>query len=316
MITISDSTFIQADMLDVINTLKAELAMSGIELMRDVKPNGDNIQVNCPFHKGGLERKPSFGINIHNGKCNCFACDWRGDITDMISELFGRHDMGKYGESWLIKHFNTFEVENRPVISFERGKPVQGKLEYVTEEELSSYRFYHPYMYKRGLTDKIIDLFDIGYDKNTTSITFPVRDIKGNTLFIARRSINSKHFNYPKGVDKPLYGIYELSKFNPTEVIVCESMLDALSCWVHGKYAVAMNGLGSELVYKQISELPVRKIILATDKDEAGMKARQTLRNKIKNKLIMEYDYNSYPQNAKDINDMSEDEFLKLKEIF
>lgn len=324
MIQFDNELIIQADALDVINILKSDLAHNGIERFNTIKLTGDNIQVNCPFHKGGKEHKPSFGINIHNGKCNCFACSWRGDLRDMISEIFGNNDMGKFGTNWLIKHFNTLEVENRPTISFDRRRAAESKLEYVSEEELDSYRYIHPYMYKRGLTDEIIELFDIGYDAKTECITFPVRDIKGNTLFIARRSVNSKYFNYPSGAEKPLYGLYELThsflnsgrRTGHNEIIICESMLDALSCWVYGSYAVAMNGVGSERVFREISMLPVRKIVLATDKDQAGQKAREILRKKITNKIIMEFDYRSYPEHAKDINDMSKEEFLKLRKIF
>ena len=186
-------------------------------------------------------------------------------------------------------------------------------------------------MYKRGLTDEIIELFDIGYDVSTKSITFPVKDINGNCLFIARRSVVSKFFNYPEGVEKPLYGLYELHTVSmeycgrtvegivvrngyPNEIIVCESMLDALSFWTVGKYAVALNGVESELQIKQLKELPCRKIILATDSDEKGMLAIQRIRKKIGNrKLITEY---IFPKGRKDANECTKEELMKLQEVF
>ena len=117
-----------------------------------------------------------------------------------------------------------------------------------SEEELDSYRYFHPYMYKRKLTDEIIELFDVGYDKDfvlkskTTGnemhlqcITFPVRDITGKTLFIARRCVNNKIFHYPEGVTKPLYGIYELYQLPefPKTVYVCESIIASLFIFVN-----------------------------------------------------------------------------------
>ena len=186
-------------------------------------------------------------------------------------------------------------------------------------------------MYKRRLTDEVIELFDIGYDKKLQSITFPVRDIQGNCLFIARRSVNTKFFNYPKGVEKPLYGLYEYHKLCTTrivggrcngkteflkrlnEVIVCESMLDALTAWVYGRFAVALNGLGNELQFQQLRDLPCRKLILATDNDEAGLKARVRIRKNVTNKLITEY---ILPKGKKDINELSEEEFNNLEEVF
>ena len=185
--------------------------------------------------------------------------------------------------------------------------------EYVSDEELDKYRYIHPYMYKRGLTDEVIEKFDIGYDKDTRCITFPVRDKSGGTLFIARRSVNSKYFNYPKEAEKPLYGLYELyqQRVFPSTVIVCESMLDALSFWTVKKYAVALNGLGNELQFKQLRELPCRELILCTDMDEAGLRARERLRNNIKNKIISEY---ILPKGRKDANECTKEELERLEQ--
>ena len=187
-------------------------------------------------------------------------------------------------------------------------------IKYVSEEELDSYRYTHKYLYERGMTDEIIETFDLGYDKNLRTITFPVRDINGNTLFIARRNIKFKRYQYPAGVEKPLYGLYEISRLEsaPDEIIVCEGMFDALTCWVYGKYAVALNGLGNDLQFKQLSRLSARKLILATDMDGAGLKARQRIRDNVKTKIITEYrcDINK----AKDINAMDKDYFLSLED--
>ena len=82
---------------------------------------------------------------------------------------------------------------------------------------------------------------------------------------------------------------------------------------MYGKYAVALNGLGNELQFKQLRNLPCRKLILATDNDEAGMKARKRIRANIKNKIITEY---ILPDGKKDINELSKEEFDRLEEVF
>ena len=188
---------------------------------------------------------------------------------------------------------------------------------FVSEEELDTYRYYHPYWTKRKITDKgLIELFDLGYDKDTGCITFPVRDINGNCLFVARRSVKFKYFNYPKGSEKPVYGLYELKQLTkqPDEIIITESMIDALTCWQYGKYAVALNGLGNERQFRELRNLPCRKLILATDADDAGITARKRIKKNVPNKIITEYVWNK--EDAKDINDMSKEMFLSLKEVF
>lgn len=153
----------------------------------------------------------------------------------MISRCFGVDDLGQYGNRWLKNSFLTgFNQERHININLDR-KLVRNdcRNKYVDEKELEQYRFYHPYMYERKMTDEVIDIFDIGYDSKTQSITFPVRDKNGNCLFIARRSTIYKLFNYPSDAEKPIYGIYELYKLKefPKEIYICESMIDALTLW-------------------------------------------------------------------------------------
>lgn len=321
---------ILTDTQDILIELRRQLYLSGINRFNKIVISGNNIQTNCPFHKEGQEKKPSFGINIHTGECHCFGCGWVGHITEMISNCFGKDDFGLFGTKWLVKNFISAAVESRPELDLEisRSKSIEHK-KYVEEAELEKYRYYHDYMYKRRLTNEIIELFDVGYDKDSNCITFPVRDINGNTLFVARRSVQTKFFNYPMNVEKPVYGLYELNlisrqEYNcidkhilysyPEEVIICESMIDALTCWVYGKYALALNGLGNDLQFKQLNSMPCRKFILATDMDEAGLKARKRIKERLNSKIVTEYvwDLNI----AKDINDMSKEYFLSLKEMF
>ena len=312
------------DTQDILIELRKQLELNGVKRFAKFIDSGKNIQTNCPFHKEGQERKPSFGINKQTGECHCFGCGWSGTLSEMISNCFGKDDFGVYGNKWLIRNFLSVAVESRPDIDvdfYRRKKITSETKKYISEQELDSYRYTHPYMYRRKLTDEIIDLFDIGYDKSTECITFPNRDINGNCLFIARRSVKTKFFNYPQDVEKPVYGLYEcnicaktIKNWFPNEIIICESMIDALTCWVYGRYAVALNGTGNENQFKTLRNMPNRKFILATDMDEAGLKARERIRQSLGNKLVTEYvwDINI----AKDINDMSKEYFESLKEVF
>ena len=312
------------DTQDILIELRKQLELNGVKRFAKFIDSGNNIQTNCPFHKEGQERKPSFGINKNTGECHCFGCGWSGTLSEMISNCFGKDDFGAYGNKWLIRNFLSVAVESRPDIDVDfcrRKKITSETKKYISEQELDSYRYTHPYMYKRKLTDEIIDLFDIGYDKNTECITFPNRDINGNCLFIARRSVKTKFFNYPQDVEKPVYGLYEcnicaktIKNWFPNEIIICESMIDALTCWVYGKYAVALNGTGNENQFKTLRNMPNRKFILATDMDEAGLKARERIRQSLSNKLVTEYVWDINV--AKDINDMNKEYFDSLKEVF
>lgn len=325
MIQIND-TYFGCELHDIIIKLQTELHMNGSRYLAKIKDGPTHIQITCPYHSDGMERKPSAGIRKTDGLLHCFACGEVHSLTEVISHCFEKDDGGIYGMQWLLKNFSVTAKEYNRNVKFKVGRGVDSdsntndvqNVQFVTEEELEKYRYTHPYMYKRGLTDEVIELFDIGYDRDMQAITFPVRDIHGNCLFIARRSVKTKFFNYPEGVEKPLYGLYELSRLEkfPDEVYICESMLDALTIWCYNKYAVALNGLGNELSIAQIKKLPCRKVILATDKDDAGKKARIRLRKEINNKIVTQLDYRTYPDHAKDMNDMTREEFYALGEVF
>ena len=329
---------ILADEMTILEELRDQLALNGVERFHTLRPTSQHIQFNCPFHKGGQERKPSCGITtvdikrgdgsvVPAGTVHCFTCGYTGSIQDMISRLFGYNDFGMFGIEWLRKNFTTVSIEKRelPELTFTRGV-IPEKKEYIPEEILDTYRYTHPYMYQRKLTDDVIEMFDVGYDgdfvltnknggeSHLRCITFPVRDETGGTLFIARRSVDTKFFHYPSGVEKPVYGLYELSKLNPypMKVYICESIIDCLTLWTHGRYAVALNGLGTPTQFLQLSKMPTREFVIATDSDEAGMKARAKIRKNLKNKIVTEI---VFPPNRKDINECTYEEIENLKEI-
>lgn len=323
-----DDTIIQADTEDMLKTLKAELYTKGINRFAYFRRNGDNVQCPCPFHKNGQERKASFGVNGNLNKCHCFTCGWSGGIEDMISELFGFVD-NKYGKRWLVKRFNTIEIESRPNILegfggrkneirnntlFHNRSIDRNNLTVIKEEELDKYRYIHPYHYERGLTDEIIERFDIGYDRDRECITFPIRDIEGNCVFVATRSVKTKFFGLPQGLEKPLYQAYRFTQGEYKEAYICESFLNCLTLWKYGLPSIAMIGTGNKKQYEILNKLPVRTYILAFDPDEAGRKATERFRKNVKGKIIKEVVYNQYGKDAPDINDLQE-EIKNLKII-
>lgn len=339
MIKLQD-TIIQTDTKSALDRLKFDLAQHGVDRFHIFRNNGDNIQTNCPFHKNGQERRPSFGVNGEIDKCHCFSCGWAGTIEEMISELYGYPDEGKFGKRWLIKRFNTVEIETRPNIMegfngrcnsayrfnnnvgvnndihrfkqhMQGDKSSEQYLGEITEEELDKYRYIHPYMYERGLTDEIIERFDIGYDKERDCITFPIKDIEGRCVFVATRSTKRKFFGLPKGYDKPIYQAYHFRRGKYRTAYITESFLNCLTCWKYNKPAMAMIGTGNQKQYEILNKLPVREYILAFDPDGAGRKATERFRKNVHGKIIKEL---VYPDN-RDINDLQE-EFLSCKIIF
>lgn len=301
-------------LMDILLELRSQLALNKIDYLKiQPRESGRNIQIQCPYHGDGQERKPSAGLRKSDGVFHCFACGETHDLPEVVSYCFGKDDMGAYGWQWLLKNFLTISIEERKdiVLDFSRGRSASSDTvnrPFITEEELDKYRYYHPYWTKRGITDEdIIELFDLGYDDETKCITFPVRDRCGNCLFVAKRSVKTKFFNYPEGVQKPLYGLYELQqiKEQPDEIIIVESMIDCILLWQHKHITFALNGLGNDLQFSQMRDSSIRKFILATDNDERGMKARERIKKMVPNKIFTEI---IYPKDVKDPGDCYPDE--------
>lgn len=299
----------------VMEDLLNELNIRGINYLRELKPNGNNLQTCCPYHNNGLEKNPSGGITIEAtpqndaGTFHCFTCGTVASLPQLVGHCLGGDE--RLGERWLLERYNSQQNSDRMGIitkTFSIINSVTNNTQYVSEEELDSYRYYHPYMYQRKLTDEVIQKFDVGYDSKSNCITFPCNDINGNCLFITRRSVVSKYFNMPSNVDKPVYGLDKVEPNTHTLVIV-ESIINALTLWTWGIPAVALLGTGTKSQYKTLEAYPARKYILAFDGDDAGRKAAIRFKKSVKGKLIE----NVIMPDGKDINDITYQDYQKLK---
>ena len=81
----------------------------------------------------------------------------------MISRCFGKDDLGQYGLNWLKNNFLGDILQQRDIYIDTDRKVVKNDFNknYIDEKELQQYRYYHPYMFQRKLTEEVIDLFDI-----------------------------------------------------------------------------------------------------------------------------------------------------------
>ena len=309
-------TPIFSDEVEVLVTLRETLMTMGVDKLQKIKPNHNSVLVTCPYHKDGHERKPSCVIYKDTSSFYCFTCKQHGTLEQFVSACFGLSDGGLYGGKWLLSNFVNCETSKRKPIDFSlRSRNTRET--YVPEEELQRYRCTHPYLKKRGISEDVINMFDVGFDPHfrlreiqIPCITFPVRDAQGRTLFIARRAVDQKMYHYPLGVQKHLYGLYELSRILTPEVYVCESIINALTIWSYGKFAVALNGTGVEHQYRELERLPQRRLVLALDGDEAGRLGTKKIIENVKGILMAKI----HIPEGKDVNDLSREEFLGLEE--
>ena len=304
----------------VLAELNAQLKINGQTGLEHGRIINNQLVCSCPFHR---DNKPSFSILLNSngdktaGLWHCFSCKQSGNLPKLVSKLLFNSDSNIYGEDWLVSNFSDFEVENRetalklPHRNADRLHNQCMEKQYISEEELSSYAYYHPYFDKRHLTNDIIEWYDIGYDKATNSMTMPVYNSDGKVEFIVKRNVSTKRFDMPRGIDKILYGVYQMYKLFPNThyCYITESIMNCLTLVGHFHVpSIALLGTGSNHQYELLKQLPIREYIIALDNDKAGNLGRDKLIDKLKPfKFIKVLET---PSNGLDINDCWNDKNL------
>ena len=284
--------------------------------LKNIIRRGDNIAITCPTHKDGQESHPSCYVynntnsdNVPFGWYRCFTCNDQGPLYKLVSICLSITI--EDAKQWLVDNYsNTFVERSIDLPLIDLNNKVQNN--YLDESILGNYAYYHPYMFQRGLTEEVILKFRIGFDIESNAITFPVWDEHNNLIGITRRNVSNKFFHIPENMGKPIYLLNFVINENITDVVVCESQLDALKCWTWGIPAIALLGTGTKKQYNILNKCGIRFYHLALDGDLAGEHGVKRFVENIRNDVFV--DIIQIPQN-KDVNDLSKDEFLSLKRV-
>lgn len=314
MIVIDDK-LIETPVKQILPFIQQQAIVEGTGRLKQIEYKGINARVCCPIHKGGQENTPSCDILLEDkgeipaGTVHCFACGYRANLVGFVKDCL-QYSYRKAKE-WLLGFVDYSFLENVrfvPDLSIEKvQQDVFADIPEVPLEELKQYDYFHPYMKQRKLTDEVIEKYEVGYDPKTDSLTFPVY-VDGKCLFVARRKVSYKRFDLPNINPKPIYG---LDYVTGNSVIVCESVINALTAVGWGYEAIALFGTGSQWQIETLNKSGIRQFILALDGDEAGRKGTERIIQGMPYKMISVL---NIPQ-GKDINDLTKEEFENLLEV-
>lgn len=244
--------------------------------------NRGNDYWTCPFCDSGNKQNNSAAFHIIGTKYQCFSCDKHGDIFDLVGYI------EKLPKGNFIKQYNRTLKIMRPYL--DGNKPTKSREEYIPEfiipEDYTDYlRKCHEnvvqtdYFINRGLSQKTIDKFKLGYDSEKNLVTIPYNpDCKGyvNRVLWDGNSKYYKHGNelfniealYSEGINKFLFG-------NVDYVFITEGQIDAMSFEEIGLSAVGLGGVNefSKLTQKLKKKPSNKVLVLALDNDKAGKRA-------------------------------------------
>lgn len=296
--------------------LEQYLTSKGLQGIRFV---GNNLMAQCPFHD---DRKPSFGVNLSTGAYNCFGCGAKGSFVNLVKHLEHfdtEHDAGEY----LARVYGVYTTTtNTPLdLTFDL-QDQNSKPYYIPNDMLLSYRYRHPYLGKRGISEKVQRLFEIGYSKEHRAITIPWRDHAGRLLTVKMRQTFRKAFWFvppmpPQIKKKTLWGLNKVIENGHKIVAISEGEIDGLSIWQVEKVGVVSLG-GNVLTPEQAVRLKQclpsdAEVIVFTDNDAGGDLAKRSIINQLSGHfLITAVDWSLIPSNPKDANDLSSEQIIRL----
>ncbi|MGL6104783.1 DNA primase [Romboutsia sp.] len=190
------------DIKDIIEEVKIRCdIVSTISQYIGVKPSGGNYKALCPFHG---EKTPSFYINTSKQIYKCFGCGEGGDVINFVMKMENLDfiDAVKLLASKCGVEINT-NVDEKTKEKIEKSKKYQ-------DIHVEAARFYfsnlvkernpgYEYLRKRGLDDKIIKKFGLGYSLNSWNALVDYLLSRG---YIKKDLIECGLFGYKKETDK------------------------------------------------------------------------------------------------------------------
>ena len=261
----------------------------------------------CPFHYN--VNTPACEIDKSSGLYLCFSCGERGGLTDLVMKTTKRN------------YFEAARVIHSASVSTNIVDLVDNKLEQLPEGELKEFdvatidRLHKSllennraieYFKSRQIYTDAIHAMKLGYSAKQDMVTVPVQDQYGMYVGFVGRSIEGKVFKNSTELPKR-HVLFNLNRSKMNTIAVLESSFDSIRLWQLGIPSVAT--LGAIVTKSQLALLNkyANGIVLCPDKDDAGSKMVQKVRDSLTTKSITIMDVGD----AKDVGDLSDEQILE-----
>lgn len=246
----------------------------------------DKLIAASPFR---YDHTPSFMVNLDGQYAGTFkdsgAYDADYESGNFVKLLaFLRDETYEEAFEYLLDAYcgglnsgdNNFEL---PTLHM-RNSDVRNRIT-LASDRLNAYKFRHPYLGRRGITEKVQRFMDVGFRKDAQAITIPWRHVNGDLANVKYRKVRGKAFWYERGAEPVrnlVYGLDKVYAHDLSEVWICEAEIDAMSAYTLSQPAVAIGGASvSERQLELIRKSPISSAVIATDNDKAGEKVKRQL---------------------------------------
>lgn len=247
--------------------------------------------------------KGSAGKKVH-----CFACNATYDIYDIIGQDYSLISFKEQAMKACELYGIEYKTSNKEASTYKPLLPAHEVQDNTAEEEKDLTEYFKEcnerlmnetdnncmaYLASRGISRSTAKQFNLGYDPKYET-TFIKKDNtakegKMQCLIIPTgkysatcRNISAgpsdKYNRYRDIGSKNIFNAEAIKSDKP--VFIVEGEIDALSIIEAGGSAIALRGTAEESLKKELKECRSTQVfIVATDADEAGMKARNKIIN-------------------------------------
>jgi DNA primase len=191
----------------------------------------------------------------------------------------------------------------------------------VRSDALAYERFLPPlasdYLERRSVEDNAISKWELGWLPEEKRLVIPARDLDGKLKFLIKRGLTEKQqpkYLYTEGFPKTslLFGacVIDLGLVHSAGLILVEGSLDTILFHQHGLLnttGILGTGISNEQV-KIVAKLRPPKIILAFDRDSAGMRNIEIASRKLRKYPLYVM---RYPKDKNDPAELTKEEAIK-----
>lgn len=252
----------------------------------DLEQRGNDYFAHCPLHR---DDTPSLSFTPSKNSYYCFSCGAAGGMIGYLMNFEGMEfedavekaaglanvDMSKMCQSKtmnLLKRWRMFWKTKENQEAYEHPIIQNESFNKFSKEEV-------PEWLDEGISQEVMDLFEIRIDHYSNRIVYPVYDINGNLINIKGRTRYenyktlklAKYMNYfPVGVMDYFQGLEKTFEYikEKNEVIIFESVKSVMKAYGWG-YKNCVSAEKHTLTPEQISLLVKLKvnIVFAYDSD-------------------------------------------------
>lgn len=255
------------------------------------------------------DKNPSMSYDKDKNIVHCFSCNSSYDIISLYAiqnNLDNNTDFKKIVEDLALKYKISVKQNNT-------NKKIKRETQAPKKEDFTKYINKckkdidkTDYLLKRGLSEKIIKKYNIGYDVANNMVVLPI----SKTCYLGRHTDDTKGFKHykPKGTTNEIFNGEYLKDSNFKTIIwVCESIIDALSLEEINEdiKATSLNSINnaSQLVQEAKDNNFNGVFMLAFDTDYNGIKASKELQEDLEAIGIKAIVFNSEPNKFNSVSD-------------